>query len=119
MDGQAVQEVPATDNGRALACPGSAATANPLTLGLTVLGTGELLAGARLGHAARRAAMASALLLAARRSSWRLPALSAAVAGASLDLGSTRTVRATALVRIGVLLTLMRESMRIEAWERT
>lgn len=110
MDEQALTTTPACGNGHG---------PNPLTLGITVAGTGELLAGAHLGHAGRRATMAAALLLAARRSSWRLPVLSAALAGASLDLGSTRTPRATALVRVGVLLTLLRESMRIESWERT
>ena len=110
MDGQGLTTTSAAGNGHAH---------NPLTLGLTVAGTGELLAGARLGHAGRRATTAAALLLAARRSSWRLPVLSAALAGASLDLGSRRAVRATALVRLGVLATLLREAMRIESWERT
>jgi hypothetical protein len=116
MDGQAISAVPQR---HALACPGRVHTTNPLTLGLTVASTSELLAGARLGHARRRATMAAALLYAARRSSWRLPVLSAALAGASLDIGSTRAPRASALVRFGVLATLLREAMRIESWERT
>ena len=109
MDGQALTTLPAAGNGH---------SRNPMTLGLTMAGTGELLAGARLGQAGRRATMAAALLVAARRSNWRLPVLSAALAGASLDLGSTRAVRATALVRLGVLATLLREAKRIERWER-
>lgn len=116
MDGQGISVLPQRQT--ALACPGRVAASNPLTLGLTVAGTGELLAGARLGHTGRRATMAAALLLAARRSSWRLPVLSAALAGASLDLGSTRAPRASALVRLGVLATLLRETRRIESWER-
>ena len=97
------------------ACPGRAQAANPLAVGLTVASTGELLAG---GSAGRRATTAAGLLLAARRPSWRMPALSAALAGASLDLGSTRARRAAALVRLGVLATLLRETRRIDAWER-
>jgi hypothetical protein len=98
---------------------GQAICVNPLRVGLTVAGTGELLEGARLGHVGRRATMAAALVYAARRSSWRLPVLSAALAGASLDIGSARAPRASALVRLGVLATLLREAMRIESWERT
>lgn len=119
MNRQAVTTTAAGGNGKALAGSAPLHLANPLMIGLTVAGTGELLAGARLGHAGRRATTAAALLLAARRSSWRVPALSAALAGASLDFGSTRTLRATAVVRLGVLLTLLRETMRIESWERT
>jgi hypothetical protein len=98
---------------------GEALVVSPLRLGLTVAGTGELLEGAHLGHVARRATMGAALVYAARRSSWRLPVLSAALAGASLDLGSTRAPRASAIVRLGVLATLLREAVRIESWERT
>ena len=51
-------------------------------------------------------------------SGWRLPALSVALAGAPLAIGSPRLARAVAVLNVGVLLAMLRQAMRAEAWER-
>ena len=66
----------------------------------------------------REAAMSAVLPPSALSSGWRLPALSVALAGAPLALGSRRAMRAMTLLNLGVLLALLRQAMRIEAWER-
>ena len=67
---------------------------------------------------AGRQAMSAVLPSSALGSGWRLPALSLALTGAPLALGSRRAMRAMALVNLGVMAALLRQAMRVEAWER-
>jgi hypothetical protein len=117
--------------------PEPLAVPSSLSVGLALTGGSELLAGvvaSRAHGAARqgwepttaRLAIAAPLLLAARRSSWRVPALGGALGMALMQLvaapappdGPAVRAKALPLVRLFLLGTLLRETVRAERWER-